>query len=551
MPADATHPPPPAQAKPVQPELTLADHARLVRALQARLQADAVVQTPISSILLAGESAYKLKKPVHFPFIDCRTLAQRRHFCEEELRLNRRTAAPLYLGLCAVSGTVEAPVLDGAGPPLDWAVHMRRFDAGAELRTLAERGALRAADIDALAAHLAAFHRALPALPEAAWPRKPIADWARETLDELEALPARGVPPEPAALARLREGLGAQFAALAPLMHARARSGHLREGHGDLHLGNLLRWGERVMAFDALEFEPALRCIDTVCDAAFAFMDLLAHGLDGWAWRFINAWAEATDEWAGLPLLRPCAAYRALVRAKVAALGGDAAAFARYFTLAQRLAARPESPQLLVMTGVSGSGKSRVAAGLAERLGALRLRSDVERKRLFGLEPTARATPGSELAATLYASDATTRTYARLHALAETLLRAGHTVVLDAAFLRQSERAAARALAQSCGAGFAVVACSAPEAVLRERLAAREREGADPSDATAAVLERQLRVAEPMPADWAAWTVEVDNSGDRAALDAALSQAATRLAARHGENAQAAQNFKENPPTPA
>lgn len=545
MPTDATRPP----SAPA--ELTLADHARLVRALQARLQADAVVETPISSVILAGEAAYKLKKPVHFPFIDCRSLGKRRHFCEEELRLNRRTAAPLYLGLCAVTGTVDAPALDGAGPPIDWAVHMRRFDAGCELRTLARRGALREADIDALAAHLAAFHRGLPALLEAAWPRKTPALWARETLDELDDLHARGWRLDLAALARLREGLGAQFDALAPLMDARARSGHLREGHGDLHLGNLLRRGEGVMAFDALEFEPALRCIDTVCDAAFAFMDLLAHGLSGWAWRFINAWAEATDEWAGLPLLRPCAAYRALVRAKVAALAADAANFERYFALAQALTAPAAPPLLVVMTGVSGSGKSRVAAGLAERLGALRLRSDVERKRLFGLEPTARAAPGSALAEALYASDATARTYARLYALAERLLRAGHTVVLDAAFLRQSERAAARALAQVCGAAFAVVACSAPEAVLRERLAAREREGADPSDATAAVLDLQLRVAEPIPADWAAWTVEVDNSGDRAALDAALAQAAKRLAARHGQNAQATQDFKENPPTPA
>jgi hypothetical protein len=467
------------------------------------------------------------------------------------LRLNRRTAAPLYLGLCAVTGSVDEPVLNGAGPPIDWAVHMRRFDAGAELRTLAEHGALREADIDALAAHLSGFHRALPALPEAAWPRKPVADWACETLGELEDLHARGWPLDPAALARLREDLGEQFAALASLMQARAREGHLREGHGDLHLGNLLRWGDGVMAFDALEFEPALRCIDTVCDAAFAFMDVLAHGLDGWAWRFINAWAEAVDEWAGLPLLRPYAAYRALVRAKVAALGGDAAAFARYFALAQRLAARPESPQLVVMTGVSGSGKSRVAAGLAERLGALRLRSDVERKRLFGIEPTARAALGSELAATLYASDATTRTYARLYALGETLLRAGHTVVLDAAFLRQSEREAARALAQACGAGFALVACSAPAAVLRDRLAAREREGADPSDATAAVLDLQLRVAEPIPADWAACTVSVDNSGNLAALDAALGQAATRLAAPQDENAPAYAIFSKKSCNPS
>lgn len=546
MSADAPHETPLAQAG---PEPTLADHARLVRALQARLQADAVVQTPISSVILAGENAYKLKKPVHLPFIDCRSLAQRRHFCEEELRLNRRTAAPLYRGVCAVTGSVDAPVLNGAGPPIDWAVHMRRFDAGVELRALAEHGALREADIDALAAHLTAFHRALPALPEAAWPRKSVADWACETLDELEDMHARGWPLEPAALARLREGLCAQFAVLAPLMQSRARSGHLREGHGDLHLGNLLRWGHSVMAFDALEFEPALRCIDTVCDAAFSFMDLLAHGLDGWAWRFINAWAEATDAWEGLPLLRPCAAYRALVRAKVAALGGDAAGFKRYFALAQRLVVPAMSPQLLVMTGVSGCGKSRVAAGLAERLGALRLRSDVERKRLFGLEPTARAAPGSAVAAALYASEATARTYARLYALAETLLKAGHTVVLDAAFLRQSEREAARVLAQSCKARFALVACMAPEPVLRERLAAREREGADPSDATAAVLDLQLRVAEPIPADWAACTVSVDNSGNLAALDAALAQAATRLAAPQDENAPACAIFRKNPAT--
>jgi hypothetical protein len=539
------------------PELTLADHELLVASLRTRLGADSVVQTPISSVLLSADRAWKLKKPVRLAFIDCSTAERRAHFCAEEWRLNRRTAAPLYLGVRAVTGTLQAPEIDGPGARLDTVVEMRRFDAGEELRALARRGALGPDLVDALAAHLVGFHRSLEPLPESRWPRKQPWDWARETIDELEAMAASGACgtcSSVGGLQALRERLGAAFAALAPALEARAQAGHLREGHGDLHLGNLVRWQGSVMAFDALEFEPALRCIDLVCDVAFTFMDLLAHGLDGHAWRFINAWAEGMDEWLGLSALRPFAAYRALVRAKVAALAGEGAAFDRYFALAATLAAPPPRPRLVVMTGLSGSGKSAVAARLSERLGALRLRSDVERKRLMGLAPTERAAPGSLLAQRLYGAEATAATYARLLSLADALLQAGHSVVLDAAFLRQHERAAAQTLADRRGAAFALVHCWASVPVLRARLAARAQHGADPSDATEAVLEVQQGVAEPWPADWAPWVHEIDNRGDEAALDAAVSRLMadwTRNGAGRAAEAPETQVLRKNGGTPA
>lgn len=511
-----------------RPEIDAAAHERLVAALMRHLAATQPgaaprrVRTHISSLILTeadgapgGEGrAYKLKRPVRLPFLDFSTRARRRHFCEEELRLNRRTAPDLYLDVVPVTGSVEAPVIDGEGEAIDWVLRMRRFDPGDELRVLAVSGALAAADIDALAAHLAAFHAALPPLGPRAQPAKTTWQWASESLDELLSHPGRPAACSPQAVAALRGTLGARFDSLASLQRDRAAHGFVREGHGDLHLGNLVRWRGQVMAFDAIEFDPALRCIDVIDDVAFTYMDLRAHGLAPLAWRFINAWAERTGDYAGLPLLDAFAAYRALVRAKVALLDDDSAGFARYWPLATRLAQAAGTPRLMLTMGLSGSGKSTVARLLAEGQGAIRVRSDVERKRLHGLAPMDRVAPGSAAQARLYGREATRRTYARLGELTGQLLAGGLNVVVDAACLRQDEREAMRQLARRHGAAFTLVSCTAPQALLLSRLEARTRAGDDPSDATPEVLALQQRVQEPVPADWAACTRIVINDGD-------------------------------------
>jgi uncharacterized protein len=496
------------------------EHAELVAGLVRHLAAASpdeppqVVQTHISTIILSGDCAYKLKKPVRLPFLDFSTLARRRFFCEEEWRLNRRTAPQLYLDVQPVTGRVDAPVIGGPGEPIDWLLRMRRFGREGEFRALALSGQLQPAHIDGLASHLAAFHQGLPPVALADVPARDAWHWAAASLDEIAADPQRPASCSPQDVAALRTALGRLFARHADLVAQRGASGLVREAHGDLHLGNIVLWQGQVLAFDAIEFDPALRRIDLMNDVAFTFMDLLALGLPALAWRFINAYIERTGDYEGLVLLQAFAAGRAIVRAKVALLsGGDAAAFGLYWPLAVRLAQPLGTARLVLTMGLSGSGKSTVAQYLAEQLGAVRVRSDVERKRLHGLSSTERPHPGSALQASLYAREATERTYAHLGALAQTLLVAGVTVIVDAAFLRHDERAVLRELASRQGVPFVLVHCIAPEAVLKARIETRIQAGTDPSDATATVLALQQSVQEPLPDHWAPWVHTLVNDG--------------------------------------
>jgi uncharacterized protein len=472
------------------------------------------IDTHISTVWLAGDFAYKIKKPVRLPFLDFSTLERRRFFLAEELRLNQRTAPDLYLDLLPVTGSAATPVLGGAGEPIEWVLRMRRFPDGALLSELAARGVLLPRHVDALAAHVADFHQSLPALPAEAAPAKDVVEWTRESLDEAATSPLRPVEVDAVRVRALRERLLALLDAQAGWRARRLQGGFLRECHGDLHLGNLVLWQGGVVAFDAIEFEPALRCIDLINDVAFAFMDLLACGQPELAWRFVNGYVERSGDFDGLLGLRAFAAYRALVRAKVALLSGQPQGFLRYWPLAEALAAPPPRPALLLVMGLSGAGKSTLAAIAAEQLGAIRLRSDVERKRLHGLAPTDRSGP----AQALYSAEATRRTYERLGELAENLLTAGHSVVVDAALLRQGERAALRDLARRLGAPFLLLECVAAPDRMEQRLQQRAAAGTDASDAGVEVLRRQRELAEPVPADWAAEHRLLVNDGSLEAL---------------------------------
>jgi aminoglycoside phosphotransferase family enzyme/predicted kinase len=459
-----------------------ADAAARVRQL-ARTLGARLIETHISWVLLLPQFAYKLKKPLRLPFLDYSTPALRRHFCEEEVRLNQRLAPSIYLGVSRVTGSLANPAFDGDGPTLDYAVRMRRFPDGSLFSERAQAGTLEAADIDRLADKLAAFHLAAPATGDAAG-MAPLSRRALAALDGSSALFSeedRG---------SLREWISGAAAAVDALWLTRRKAGHARECHGDLHLANLLELDGEVAAFDCVEFDPGLRCIDVVEDAAFAQMDLAAHGLPRLAARFLNAWLERTGEYEGVPGLRLCLVYRALVRATVGKLrGGEAGA--RY--AAQALAwTRPAPPALVITHGLPGSGKTWRSHRWLEAQGGLRIRSDVERKRLFGLDALA---DSRARGLAIYQADATRQTYARLFALARPALQAGWPVVLDAAFLRSEEREAASQLAGSLGVAFSILDCEAPLDVLRERLAQRR---GDASEADAAVLEKLRQAAEPL-----------------------------------------------------
>lgn len=482
---------------------------------------------------MAGDRVYKLKRPRHLGFVDFRSLAAREEALRQELRLNRRTAAALYLGLRPVLDSPAGVCLGNASiapstPVLDWALEMQRFDDRQGLDHLADRGELTPSMVEALASAIASFHAGLPPSTQHHLGSAELTgQWARDNLIELRTLlagsglPARQAEEWADRCDQLLAWTEARGAALAPAMAARHAAGWVREGHGDLHLANVV-WHEGApLLFDALEFSAELRHIDTVGDWSFTFMDLLARTGPDLAWRFASTLVESANDHGALVLLRWWAVYRALVRAKVARLGPTGALseaeFQRCWAVAEGLAAEqplegmPQPPWLVLVMGLSGSGKSRVAQGLLGQLKAVRLRSDVERKRLFGLAPLQR--PDASLRVQLYRPESTRRTYDRLHRLATTILGAGVGVVVDAASLRRDERLAFVDLARALGARHVLLCCEAPQAVLQRRLAARASAGNDPSDADVDVLALQQRVAEWPGQDEAAWCWRLSTDG--------------------------------------
>lgn len=480
------------------------DHERLLAGLIRLLgkrheDSPVLLHTHASSIILAGDHAYKLKRPVQLPFLDFSTLASRRHFLTLELQLNRRTAEALYLDVLPITGSPDDPEINGAGEPIDWALRMRRFDPEGGFDVLARQGRLTRRHMEQLAAHVADFHLRLPPIPAAEVPAKNAWHWANESLNEIAASANTPTLETNVGVEALRSVLEKAFGGLERLRERRIAQGWVREAHGDLHLGNIVEWEGRVIAFDALEFDPALRRIDVINDVSFTFMDLCASACAPLAWRLMNDYIERTGDYEGLCLLYVYAASKALVRAKLSLLGRcNHAAFFKYWNLAWSFAKPSGRARLILTMGMSGSGKSTVAGMLAERLGGIRIRSDVERKRLAGLAALDRPRDP----AALYNIQANERTYARLAELAGVLLQANFPVILDAAFLRHHERESMRFMAEGLGIPFAVVECRAPVPVMLERILRRAEARADPSDATSRVLELQTAYMEPLPDAW-------------------------------------------------
>lgn len=494
--------------------LDLANHDAYVRALQLHLQTATgqeveLIETHISSLLLTPRLVYKLKKPVRLPFLDFSTLDLRAHFCREELRLNRRLAPQLYLCVVPVCGSVEAPRIGGGEEPIDHAVCMRRFATGALLSQRLVAGRLASEHIDRLARRLAAFHADTPRAPPGAGFGEPqrVLKAVDSVMRQLQALHCD--------LGSVVDWVVAQSAVLHDAWCQRHAAGAVRECHGDLHLANtvVLDDGD-VTAFDCIEFDPALRWIDVMNDIAFACMDLKAHGRADLAWRLLDVYLQHGGDYGGLRVLRYYEVYRALVRALVRRLqpAADAGGLAvDYLDCARRLAGGwgEHGPRLAITCGLSGAGKSVLASALLESSGAVRLRSDVERKRLFGLQPLQ---PSGRLEMDLYTPNATQRTFERLRELARRCLLAGYPVIVDAAFLLRAQRDTFGLLAKELRVPFTILHCQAGEETLRQRVAERHAAGNDASEATLAVLERQLQQHEPPGADEQGCTLAIDTA---------------------------------------
>lgn len=465
-----------------------------------------VIETHISWVLLTGDYVYKIKKPVNFGFLDYSSLERREHFCHEEVRLNRRLAPDLYLGVVPVHGTETAPSLISDGPTIEYMVKTRQFQQQDLLGNLQRAGALTNEHIDSLATRLASFHLEIDHAPLGSpWgePEKlhePVADnfvHIRPLLSETNDL---------AQLDQLEQWAHTTFQRLIPQLAQRKAEGFVRECHGDIYLDNVTLIKGQVTLFDGIEFNEAFRWTDVMADVAFMVMDLEDRGLMQSAQRFLNGYLEQTGDYAGLALLDYYKAYRAMVRAKVALLRltqegvSDSerqevlARYHSYTDLAERYTHVPLRFGLLTH-GISGSGKSTVALHLVEELGAIRIRSDVERKRLFG------AQGAGKLDAGLYAPEQSEQTYARLASLASQILAAGYPVIVDATNLKQAQRGVLRQAVEDQGAPCLILQCEVPLETIEGWMQKRREDGRDPSDGDITVARQQKEHAEALTED--------------------------------------------------
>ncbi len=494
------------------PSPALARQRSLLMALRDRLSSrDAPVrllETHISYVLLTGIYAYKIKKAITLEFLDFGTLEARRRFCEEEVRLNQRLAPALYIDVVKITGSPTAPAIGGPGEVLEYAVRMREFAQDALLCDMLAHDGLHSDHVDALAARIADFHAAAPvALPDSGHgASRRVVDTALANFAEIAACAPESW--DRVALEALRRWTRRQGSTIRKKLERRRFTGSIRECHGDLHLGNIALVKGEVTPFDCIEFNPSMRWIDTMSEVAFTVMDLERCGRPRLAYRFLSAYLERSGDYGGAAVLRFYLVYRAMVRAKVACLRASQAPanareayhkeFAQYVSIASSYA-KGTYPAIVLMHGPSGCGKTTMSQLLLERAQAVRIRTDVERKRLALLPAEARS--GSALDGGIYTPDATRGVYDHVRACAASIVSGGFPALVDGTFLYRWQRDMFRDLAAERAVPFVIVDCVASPATLEARVVARSRLGTDASEADVAVLRRQLRASDGLALD--------------------------------------------------
>lgn len=489
-----------------------------------------VIETHISWVLLTGDYVYKIKKPVNFGFLDFSTLEKRHFYCEEELRLNRRLAPQLYLDVVTIYGSEAHPRLNSVienNDVIEYAVKMRQFPQSVQLDRLLEKGELDNSVMDKLANKVAQFHLSIPPADKTSnygdveHIQQPVLEnftQIRRCIDDQMMT---------SLLDKLEHWTQQQLQKHSVTIKLRKTHGYVRECHGDMHLRNIALWHDEIVIFDCIEFNENFYRIDVMSEIAFLVMDLEARQQDLLAQRFLNSYLEITGDYEGLPLFLFYKVYRAMVRAKVAALrlgqeqaGGVESGqtfneLQQYIKLASRYT-KTTAPVLLINFGLSGSGKSVGARLLAEQLPAIRIRSDVERKRLFQFTETNKQE-------NRYTPEATQKTYSRLLEIAQCLLSSGYSVIIDAANLKLQQRKLFIDLARSMDIRYFILAYQAEKTLLKQRVEARAQRGDDVSDATVEILEYQLKNHEPLSKEEQSFTIEID-SGKAVDIDAIIQQ---------------------------
>ncbi|MBE9032099.1 AAA family ATPase [filamentous cyanobacterium LEGE 11480] len=457
-----------------------------------------LIQTHVSYVFLTGDFVYKLKKPVNFGFLDFSTLEKRKHFCEEELRLNQRGAAELYLEVVAITQAGEGFELNGDGEVVEYAVKMQQFPQSALLSEMFEAGTLTAQHMRDLAKEVASFHAKadindhIRSYGAVAKVRQAFDENYEQSAGFIDFDGGKG-PQTQAQFDGTKAYTDDFFVKYESALVDRVKADKIRECHGDAHLRNIALWQEKIWLFDCIEFNEPFRFVDTMYDVGFICMDLDARGRQDFANIFLNAYLEQTGDYEGLQVLPLYLSRQAYVRAKVTSfLLGDPSipddlkqssrqTAAEYYTLAYDYTQQPDG-RLVMMAGLSGAGKSTAGKAIAKAHKAIHLRSDAIRKQLAGISVEER---GSDA---IYTPAMTEKTYDRLLALGLMLAKQGYTVVLDAKYDRTALREPVVSKSQSVGIPLTIVHCDAPMDVLKTRVAGRT---GDIADATVDVLAQQ------------------------------------------------------------
>lgn len=478
-----------------------------------------LIETHISWVFLAGEFVIKVKRPVVYPFLNHASLGRRRQSCLDEVRLNRRLTDGVYLSVVPIARTSTGCLVGGQGVPIEWGTLMRRLPASGMLETLLGADAVPCSFADCLATQLISFHRdRAPVCGQSTEAATAATRTVTDNLDELA--PFKGAPLGSIQLGLVTDAMRRFIAERGDLLGARGESGWIREGHGDLRAEHICLEPDGVIQiFDCVEFNRELRCADVASDLAFLVMDLRRLGAPRMAASLLSRYRDAGMD---LPdeLLGFYQAHRALVRAKISCLGLAAATptatrrllvdATDYLDLASA-AAVTVRPMLMIMTGLSGTGKSTAAQRLARALPAHLIASDVVRKALAGIDGAAPAKWGEGI----YRPEWTKATYDQLFALADVHLRAGRPVILDATFLAAEQRAGAASVANRNGTRLVLIETVCDEGTVAKRLAARANHGTSRSDASFATYLRQRATAAELPPSVpsGALLVQIDTAG--------------------------------------
>ncbi|NNF66313.1 MAG: AAA family ATPase, partial [Gammaproteobacteria bacterium] len=498
---------------------TIAAHQDLPPLIQALCRPEAwphpvdtvrVIETHSAWVLLTGRYAYKIKRPVQLGFTDFSTLAKRRSACEQELQLNRRHASALYDSIVKICGEESEPVVldidNEDGTAIEYAVKMREFQQSQQLDRQLLAGQIDFGDMDELAAMVAELHISAPASPPDSLygSVEHITQPALRIFDDLEPLIDDSA--DLLTIDKLREWTSTRAEQLAPVMTRRKQDHFVRECHGDMHLSNIAAFEGKFVPFDCIEFDADLRWRDVMSEVAFLTMDLAARKRIDLAWRFLNRYLELSGDYGGATMLRFYIVFATMARARVAAIRAEqtppgtelyaeiARAYRMHLALAET-AVRPRTPVIILTMGASGSGKAWLTSRLLSALPAIRIRSDIERRRLHGIGETQKNE--ADIAKGIYSEQLSREIYEYLRDRTQDIITARLDVIIDATFLRREQRELFYELGNQNNCPVVILDCHAEDRVLRDRIRQRKWDGADGSEIDEAVLKFQQKSLEP------------------------------------------------------